>query len=116
MSLIKLAAMIIKSKFSWNNCFHGLEPNKETLLGWNKNHNYVHYMQKPDKNTIRHFAMAGPFGKIKEPYKISDKFYGAVHKFTNKDAKKKLSKFSEIYKFKNPESALHFRNMLKSFD
>ena len=114
--IIKLASMLIKSKFSWNNCFHGLKPNTETLLGWHRNTNYVHYMQKLDKNTLRHFTMAGPFGKINEPFKSGDKFLGAVHDFTNKDAKKKLSKFSEIYKFKSPESALHFRKMLDQFD
>jgi hypothetical protein len=115
MSLIKLSAMIIKDKYCWNNCFHGLIPNKETLLGINKKYNYVHYMQK-DGNKLRHFTMAGPFGKINKNYKHGDNFYGAVHEFTNKDTKRKLNKFDEIYKFKNPESAKKFRKMLNEFD
>jgi len=116
MSLVKIAAMTIKSPFSWDNCFHGLSPSKETLLGWHKGKDYVHYMQKTDKNTLKHFTMAGPFGKMNEPYKNGDKFYGAVHEFTNKDATNKLSKFHEIYKFKSPESASKFREQLKAFD
>ena len=113
----KAAGMRIKSKFAWDNCVHGLIPKKETLVGWHRGGNYFHYMQKPDKNTLRHFTMAGPFGQAgPEPYKAGDKFYGAVHEFTNKDAKERLSKFHEIYKFKNPESAKRFREQLKEFD
>ena len=53
--------------------------------------------------------MAGPFGKLKQNAKHGsiqespDEFYGAIHNFTHKDAKRKLKQFDEIYKFKSPE-------------
>lgn len=118
MSLVKLSSMTIKSPFKWGVCSDNL-CSGETYLGINKLKNYVHFFQKPDKGTIRHFTMAGPFGKLKPNSSFGSikesptEFYGAVHNFTNKDAKKKLSKFDEIYKFKTLDSAKRFREQLK---
>ena len=117
MSLIKLAAKIIKSPCKWDNCFHGLIPKKETLLGWNREENFVHYMQK-DRKRLRHFTIPGKFDEMAErpKYEHGAKFPGAIMEFTNKNAKRKLKTFDEIYKFKNPESAKRFREQLKEFD
>lgn len=114
MSLIKIASMIMKSPLSWNNCYTGLKNSGKTFLGFNKEQGFVHFFKKNGKNSIEHFT-CGPFGKINKPHKLGDDFLGAVHIFTNKDAKRKLKQFDEIYKFKSLESAKRFRDQLKEF-
>jgi hypothetical protein len=115
MSLIKIAAKILKSPHLFYNCEYGLLPNKETFLGIYKNGinaGKVHYFQKIDKNKIRHFTGA-LFGHIPKDLSSGSPFLGAVQEFTNKNAKRKLRSFDEIYRFKSPESAKRFRNQLR---
>lgn len=61
---------------------------------------------------MRHFTPA-MFGKIPKDLPNGAPFLGAVQEFTNKDAKRKLSKFTDVFRFKDPESAIRFREALK---
>ena len=112
MSLIKLSAKILKSPFAIANCRHGLLQGKETLLGVHSANGSVHFFQMTGKNRMRHFTPA-MFGKIPKDLPSGAPFLGAVQEFTNKDAKRKLSKFTHVFRFKDPESAIRFREALK---
>lgn len=98
-----------------HNCFTGLMDEGPTMLGYNKKGNYVHFFQKPDKNSIREYT--GTSYLNTDPNAVGGMpFEGQLQVRRNKYMKKRLSKLDEIYHFKTKASAKRFRDMLKAFD
>ena len=126
MSLIKLAhksprilglmeRILVSPSSKIQNCFTGLKDEGETFLGYNKDGNFIHFFQKNGKNSIINYTgtrlTEGPANAVG-----GIPFHGHLQVNQNRNMKKALKKFNEIYKFKTKSSAKRFRDQLKAFD